>query len=94
MQYIDLKGFEDFMESRNLVAGKYRSYYASWVRRFLQSEFTPGELSGKDRTICYLDQLARDGSVQDWQLKQAEQAVKLYLDVYLPPGRGKPGGTT
>lgn len=84
MYYIDLQPFKDFMEARNLVPEKYRSFYVRWVRRFLLSEFNAKELAEKDKIVCYLDQLARDGSVQEWQVKQAEQAVKLYLNVYLP----------
>jgi integron integrase len=89
MQYLDLQEFEDFIKTRNLVDEKYRSFYISWVRRFLQSEFSVDELSGKDRQVCFSDQLNRDSSVQDWQVRQAEQAVKLYLDVFLPEANGE-----
>ncbi|VGO22982.1 integron integrase [Pontiella sulfatireligans] len=88
MQYIDLKEFEDFLKLRNLVEEKYRSYYVGWVRRFLLSEFSAEELSGRDQVMCFADQLARDGSVEEWRQRQAAQAVKLYLNVYLPEANG------
>ena len=53
MQYLDLKEFEDFVKSRNLVPEKYRSYYTSWVRRFLQSEFTADELSRRGHPMNF-----------------------------------------
>ena len=81
MYYIDLQPFEDFMKERNLVPEKYRSFYVRWVRRFLLSEFNAQELAEKDQITCYLDQLSRDGSVQDWQVNQAEQAVKS-VEIY------------
>lgn len=84
MYCIDLQPFKDFIKARNLVPEKYRTFYVNWVRRFLQSEFNAQELAQKDKITIYLDQLERDDKVQDWQLKQAEQAVKLYLQVYLP----------
>jgi len=91
MDYIDLKPFENFVADRNLVPEKYRPFYLRWIRRFLQSEFNLQELAEKDKVVCFLDQLERDGSVEEWQVKQAEQAVKLYLDVFLPEdGRGRP----
>jgi hypothetical protein len=48
MQYIDLKEFEGFLKDRNLVPEKYRSFYVSWIRRFLLSGFSSEELSDKD----------------------------------------------
>ena len=89
MECIDLKEFEDFLKTRNLVPEKYRSFYVSWVRRFLLSEYTAEELSAKDRMECFSDQLMRDEGVQEWQVKQSMQAVKLYLDVYLPEVNGE-----
>ena len=88
MQQIDLKEFEEFIIDRDLVAEKYRSYYLGWVRRFLLAEFTVDELSDRDRIACFADQLARDPSVEEWQLRQATEAVTLYLEVYLPEANG------
>lgn len=89
MQYIEMQEFKDFIKSRNLVAEKYLSYYVSWVRRFLQSEFSVEALSASDQVQCFADQLARDDSVQEWQQRQALDAVKLYMDVYLPEVNGE-----
>ncbi len=47
-------------------------------------------LTASDLLQCFSDQLARDDSVQDWQLRQAMQAVELYLNVYLPTKSGSP----
>ncbi len=83
MKQMDLKGFEQFIADRDLVPEEKRSFYLHWIRRFLNSEFSSAELTGKDKVECFADQLARDTSVQDWQLRQALQAVSLYLDVFL-----------
>ncbi|MDF7827023.1 hypothetical protein P4B35_23565, partial [Pontiellaceae bacterium B12227] len=89
MQQIDLKELEQFIADRNLVAEKYRSYYLGWVRRFLLAEFTVDELSDRDRIACFTDQLTRDPSVEEWQVRQATEAVTLYLNVYLPEANGE-----
>ena len=84
MQYVDLQPFEDYIRERNLVDEKHLPYFTNWVLRFLRSEFNRKTLSESDLLQCFSDQLARDDSVQDWQLRQAMKAVELYLNVYLP----------
>ena len=83
MQYIDLEPFAEYIQKRNLVDDKHRPYYLHWIIRFLQSEFDHQKLSNQDLLQCYSDQLARDDSVEDWQLRQAMKATELYLNVYL-----------
>ena len=92
-EYSNLKEFEQFMGDRNLVPEAHRSFYVNWVRRFLNAEFSSSELEDRDKMECFADQLARDDSVQDWQHRQALQAVSLYLDVFLKEGiRDEAGG--
>ncbi|MFC1467306.1 hypothetical protein ACFLQY_01250 [Verrucomicrobiota bacterium] len=71
MQYVDLQPFEDFVRQRDLVDEKHITFYLHWVLRFLRSEFDRTKLSEKDVLQCFSDQLARDDSVQSWQLRQA-----------------------
>lgn len=92
MEPVDLKGFEVFVAERNLVPEEKRSFFIHWVRRFLNAEFSSVDLSEKDKVECFADQLARDGSVEDWQLRQALQAVSLYLDSFLVEAAGGTGG--
>ncbi|MDF7827131.1 hypothetical protein P4B35_24120, partial [Pontiellaceae bacterium B12227] len=72
------------MSERDLVPERHRSFYARWVWRFLQSELNASTLSEQDQVTGFLDQLTRDPSVEEWQVNQAERAVKLYLNVFLP----------
>ena len=90
MQIIDLQPFEDFIRELDLVDTAHRPYYNRWVLRFLRTEFDREHLTASDLLQCFSDQLARDDSVQDWQLRQAMQAVELYLNVYLPAKNGAP----
>ncbi len=66
-----------------MVDEKHLSFYSHWVLRFLRSGFDAEKLSEKDLLQCFSDQLARDDSVEDWQLRQAMKAVELYLNVFL-----------
>ena len=65
MQYIDLKGFEQFVTDRNLVAEDRRPFYLRWVRRYLQSDLGADELLESDKLQLFSDQLAGDSSVKD-----------------------------
>jgi len=56
MEYVDLKGFAEFIRERNLVAESRCSYYLNWVRRFLMSEFGSSELAAKDKVEGFADQ--------------------------------------
>jgi integron integrase len=88
MQYIDLKPFEEYVLRRKLVDEQHLPFYVHWVMRFLQSEFDREALSNQDLLQCFSDQLARDDSVLDWQLRQAMKAIELYLNVYLQEATG------
>ena len=59
MEYVDLKGFEEFVISRGLVKETHLSFYVHWVRRFLQAEFSRSELAERDKVACFADQLAK-----------------------------------
>ena len=94
MQYIDLEPFEMYLQSRGLVEEKYIPHYSRWVLRFLRSGIDPVYAAPRDLLQSFSDQLARDDSVADWQLKQAMRAAELYLNVFLPQaGSGHDSGT-
>lgn len=82
---VDLSDVAQFIEKRNLVTEKYIRYYLHWIKRFLEdSEASNPGLSHKDCLHIYLDKLKNDQQVEDWQVEQAERAVKIYLFTYLP----------
>jgi integron integrase len=86
MEQLDLEPFVAFMRSRGLPPERNIPYYASWVRRYLQSD-TPGviaDITDKIRYFC--EQLARKEGVQDWQIEQAQRAIELYERVFRKEG--------
>ena len=80
MQFINLESFEEYIRSRNLVSEEYIPHYSRWVLRFLRSEDFNKHDSTRDMLQGYSDQLARDDSVADWQLRQAMKTVDSYSD--------------
>lgn len=83
MKPIDLQSFETFIRNRKLAPERNIPYYASWVRRFLQSEPPASNLKDEDQIIRFNDQLERDSLIEDWQVRQAIHAVQLYLNIFL-----------
>lgn len=78
-----LPEFQEFLTSRKLVPEKSVSYYARWVSKFLGFANNSGEESRDLLIRKFLICLAAQGEFADWQIKQAEEALKLYSGQFL-----------
>jgi integron integrase len=81
---LDLGGFDEYLKARRLSDDRRRPHVLRWVRRFLQSAGARKDLGPEDRKRAFQGALEADGRLEDWQRKQAMDAVGLYLDHYLP----------
>ena len=54
-----------------------------WVRRFLKFCNYQLEIIDTEHVSQYLDSLGADENIADWQVKQAADAVVLYVEQYL-----------
>jgi len=80
--YTVLPDFQEFLKSRRLVPDNQVSFYARWVSRFL-SFLNQNSLSESDTALrTFISSLTEDQHLQDWQIKQAEHAVRLYVDTF------------
>lgn len=75
-----LPEFQQFLKETRIVNEKKIPYYAYWISRFLDSMLDNSEGSLESQTGKFLEQLRKDDNVEDWQIGQAEEALKLYLD--------------
>jgi integron integrase len=75
---LQLARFAEFIVIKSLVPERNARYYVHWVRRFLRQEPCDATLSIEERTMGFLETLAKDG-VLDWQVQQAERALKIYF---------------
>jgi integron integrase len=74
-----LSEFQKFLVSRKFVLPKNAPFYAYWVGRFLFfSNNNSRDLNFEVELKNFLNHL-RENNTLDWKLKQAETAVKLYL---------------
>ena len=78
-----LGDFEAFLSKMGTVPEDKIKFYIHWVRRFLKTcNYQLGNI-GTDRVSQYLDSLDADEKIADWQVKQAADAVVLYVEKYL-----------
>jgi len=76
-----LQQFADFLLDARLVTEKAAPYCVRWVRRFLGQPASNEPLADQVRRFC--EELEQAGRYQDWQIRQAEQALRIYLVNYL-----------
>lgn len=78
---LELTRFGEYLLSRRMVPQHTASFYVGWVRRFLQVPPDP-KLKLDDRIMEFVEKLSASQQVKDWQLEQAERAVKMFFQNY------------
>jgi integrase len=74
-----LPEFQDFLLSRKIVPEKYVPFYAHWVRKFLAFSNKNRQLDQDALIADFLYSLKSKKYISDWQVRQAEEALRLYL---------------
>jgi len=72
-----LQQFGEFLLKGQLVRPNAAPHFVRWVRRFLSRQASDQPLADQVRGFC--DDLERQGGVQDWQVRQADQALRIYF---------------
>lgn len=75
-----LQQFGEFLLKARLVKENAAPHCVTWVRRFLTAPTTDGALADRTRRFC--EELEKRG-VADWQVRQAEQAIRIYFVNFL-----------
>ena len=76
-----LQQFGEFILKKRLARESSARFIVGWVRRFLHRPAVDGPLVDRVRRFC--EDLARDGRTQDWQVRQAEYALRIYFISFL-----------
>ena len=76
-----LQQFAEFILKAQLVREKAAPYCVRWVRRFLTRPALDGPLADQVRTFC--EALERESGCVEWQVQQAEQALRIYFVNFL-----------
>lgn len=76
-----LQQFGEYLLRARLVREKAQPYFVRWVRQFLSRHATDEPLADQVRGFC--EGLEHAGRCQDWQVRQAEQALRIYFVNFL-----------
>jgi integron integrase len=76
-----LQQFGDFLLKAQLVRPAAAPYFVRWVRRFLSRPASDQPLTDQVRGFC--EELERNGGFEDWQVRQADQALRIYFVNFL-----------
>jgi len=91
-----LPEFQKFLIKKDLVPQKNVQYFAYWVNKFLnfaRNKKIDSSSYQKTAIIEFLNTLRSDNPVQDWQLRQADDAIRLYYFHYLGTSGNSISGT-
>lgn len=82
-----LPEFQEFLISNKLAPERHAPFLAMWADKFLR--FCENQCDANIELVIaqFLKSLESRDEIKDWQVKQAEQAVRLYLNHY----NGNPG---
>jgi len=76
-----LQEFGEFLLKAQLVRPAAAPYFVRWVRRFLSRPASDEPLADQARGFC--EELERTGGAEDWQVRQADQALRIYFVNFL-----------
>ncbi|MEJ2696945.1 MAG: integron integrase [Candidatus Sulfobium sp.] len=74
-----LPEFQEFLVARNLAQKKHVSFLANWVSKFLVFRRGNEDEDINVTVARFLDMLRDKGDIEDWQVIQADSALRLYI---------------
>ena len=77
--------FAEFLLRKSLCDEKKAKFYLFWVRKFFRASENWEPDSWDVHLQQFVNMLRDDASVQDWQITQAERAVRLYFNNFRGP---------
>lgn len=76
---LQLERFAEFLLKQQLVPEAKARFHVYWVRKFLGQGVTVPVASLDDRIAGFLQHMEASGTYKDWQVTQAEHALRLYF---------------
>lgn len=75
-----LPEYQEYLRSKSLVKEKYITYYAYWASKFLSFSNNNNELNQDLQIKKYINYLSSQVKIEDWQIRQAHDAARLYCN--------------
>lgn len=76
---VSLADFGTFLLREHLVQERHAPFLVRWVRQFLESDRPAAGEALEDRVQRFRERLEANEKIADWQVAQAEQAIRLYF---------------
>ena len=78
----EMTSFADYLLKHSMIPPGKEKYFINWVRLYLLNQDSFKGSAWKEKLPQYLDMIAGGINIEQWQMKQAEQAVRLYSQNY------------
>ncbi len=77
-----LPDFQKFLVSRGFADEKHAPFYARWVSKFVAFSDEDEGADFQEKRRKFLEQLSDSPGIANWQMNQAETALKLYFEQF------------
>lgn len=84
-----LAAYGRFLEQREIVPRYQVTHCVRWIRWFLEHARQTGKLAPRAKAAAFLESLRSRGSLQEWQINQAETAVRIFQGAFRDAWRGE-----
>jgi integrase len=78
-----LMEFEKFLIDNRIVLKDKAKYYVNWADKFLHGINYRAEAIDQRTISSFLNSMSKDNRYEDWQIRQAENAVRMYVTNFL-----------
>ena len=75
--------FEKFLKANNLVPMDKAKYYSNWADKFLHGINYREEAINQNSITSFINSMRKDKRYAEWQIRQAESAVRIYIRNFL-----------
>ncbi|MFH1282219.1 MAG: integron integrase [bacterium] len=83
IEEFDKMAFEEYLIQHRMARQNSVIFYPVWVEKFLRFADKSRETTHELKMQAFLNDLNNSSAIQDWQVEQAERAIKLYFDYFL-----------
>lgn len=80
--------FGEFLKEHRLVREQHLNYYVDWVERFTKHCGNRLQNISRKSISSYLGTISKWKNVQDWQIRQADDAIQIFTKSYLKKVHG------
>ena len=78
-----LMEFEKYLKTNNLVPENKIKYFSNWADKFLHGLNYKVTAIDQNSIISFIKNMRKDQRYEDWQIRQAESAVRIYVRNFL-----------